>query len=218
MSAFSTVGDVFSDLEFVAPGSALLWGTGVLDRNLQGLHRLPHHASASAHMEGSFTQLLHVLTTPILVLDLVTTRRTSLSSFTFASPTFWAPTALCAVLKLSNVAWNVLLAKTAACVFACGLHSSPPRTLWPRSQSSSHSHTPPRPQHSASTVQTGKLHAPHRHCTSAPTVNDFQCFIAGWHAALVTLATPGVPCQAHFRDVLMRFVPVFSVFTPEMLV
>ena len=31
MSAFSTVGDVFSDLEFVAPGSTVLWGTGILD-------------------------------------------------------------------------------------------------------------------------------------------------------------------------------------------
>ena len=31
MSAFSTVGDVFSDPEFAAPGSALLWGTRCLD-------------------------------------------------------------------------------------------------------------------------------------------------------------------------------------------
>ena len=43
------------------------------------------------------------LTTPILVLHLVTKLPISVSSFTFASPTFRAPTALCAVLKLSIV-------------------------------------------------------------------------------------------------------------------
>ena len=54
MSAFSTVRDVFSDLEFAAPGNALLWGTGGVD----DLHGLPHHAQASTHMEGSCTRLL----------------------------------------------------------------------------------------------------------------------------------------------------------------
>ena len=34
MSAFSTVGDVFSDPEFVAPGNSLLWGFGGLDETL----------------------------------------------------------------------------------------------------------------------------------------------------------------------------------------
>ena len=31
MSAFSTVGDVFSDAEFSAPGNSLLWGLGALE-------------------------------------------------------------------------------------------------------------------------------------------------------------------------------------------
>ena len=31
MSAFSTVGDVFSDQEFSAPGNSFLWGLGALD-------------------------------------------------------------------------------------------------------------------------------------------------------------------------------------------
>ena len=31
MSAFSTVGDVFTDPEFAAPGNSLLWGLGGLD-------------------------------------------------------------------------------------------------------------------------------------------------------------------------------------------
>ena len=38
MSAFSTVGDVFSDPEFAAPGNALFW------TRLAGTARLPHHA------------------------------------------------------------------------------------------------------------------------------------------------------------------------------
>ena len=31
MSAFSTVGDVFSDPEFSAPGNSFLWGLGALE-------------------------------------------------------------------------------------------------------------------------------------------------------------------------------------------
>ena len=31
MSAFSTVGDVFSDAEFSAPGNSFLWGLGALE-------------------------------------------------------------------------------------------------------------------------------------------------------------------------------------------
>ena len=31
MSAFSTVGDVFTDAEFSAPGNSLLWGLGALE-------------------------------------------------------------------------------------------------------------------------------------------------------------------------------------------
>ena len=32
MSAFSTVGDVFTDEEFSAPGNSLLWGLGALEK------------------------------------------------------------------------------------------------------------------------------------------------------------------------------------------
>ena len=31
MSAFSTVGEVFSDTEFSAPGNSFLWGLGALE-------------------------------------------------------------------------------------------------------------------------------------------------------------------------------------------
>ena len=46
MSAFSTVGDVFSDPEFAAPGNSLLWGLGGLDetcRECTGFIIMPRH-------------------------------------------------------------------------------------------------------------------------------------------------------------------------------
>ena len=51
------------------------------------------------------------------------------------SPTSLAPTARGAVHKLSNVAWNVLLARTSANVYASSLPGKTPRILWPRSPS-----------------------------------------------------------------------------------
>ena len=33
MSAFSTVGDVFSDIEFSAPGNSFLWGLGAMEES-----------------------------------------------------------------------------------------------------------------------------------------------------------------------------------------
>ena len=46
MSAFSTVGDVFSDPEFAAPGNSLLWGLGGLDETCcesTGFIIMPRH-------------------------------------------------------------------------------------------------------------------------------------------------------------------------------
>ena len=46
MSAFSTVGDVFTDPEFAAPGNSLLWGVGGLDetcRECTGFIIMPRH-------------------------------------------------------------------------------------------------------------------------------------------------------------------------------
>ena len=54
----------------------------------------------------------------------------------------------------------------------------------------------------------GSRAASRRLCTSAPSVNDSQCFLDTWHSALASLAEPGVPCRGHFRDVLMRRGPV----------
>ena len=46
MSAFSTVGDVFSDTEFSAPGNAFVWGLGALEepnRERTGFLIMPKH-------------------------------------------------------------------------------------------------------------------------------------------------------------------------------
>ena len=46
MSAFSKVGDVFSDPEFSAPGNSFLWGLGAR-RAKSRAHWVSHHAKAS---------------------------------------------------------------------------------------------------------------------------------------------------------------------------
>ena len=63
--------------------------------------------------------------------------------------------------------------------------------------------TPPQPQHLFFHATTRWFDA------SAPGVNDFQCFIAAWDAAVVSMATPGVYRWAHYLDFRMRFVPPF---------
>ena len=96
MSAFSTVGDVFSDPEFVTPGNALLWCIGSLDdscKDCTGFLIMPKRPY-DWRVDLGFV--------------LVTRLRTSLFSFTSASvsPKLLALTASRAVLKLSNVAWR----------------------------------------------------------------------------------------------------------------
>ena len=52
MSAFSTVGDVFKDPEFVAPGNSLLWGLGGLDdtcRECTGFLTMPKRPNGESH-------------------------------------------------------------------------------------------------------------------------------------------------------------------------
>ena len=66
MSAFSTVGDVFTDDEFSAPGNSLLWGLGALEPNLGALEEpnrecwVSHHAKAALRVACAFTWLLQV--------------------------------------------------------------------------------------------------------------------------------------------------------------
>ena len=147
----------------------------------------------SFHTHGGFVHTAATsLTTLILVLHLVTRLRTSLSSFTFTSQTFQAPTALCAVLKLGNVAWNVLLARTTACVSqaACTAIRHEPSAHAAQVQFLTEPHTISTAgfsQHRANgNTPCLVFHAaPRRLETSAPSANDFQCFIA----ARATLAT-----------------------------
>ena len=81
----------------------------------------------SVHMNGGFVAVASS-TTPILASDPVTRQLASLSSFSFA-PTFQAPTASHEVPRLSNVAWNRLLASSSANASANSLRSKPPRIL-----------------------------------------------------------------------------------------
>ena len=60
MSAFSTVGDVFSDTEFSAPGNSFLWELGALEesnRERTGFLIMP---KASMRLAGGYTRLLQI--------------------------------------------------------------------------------------------------------------------------------------------------------------
>ena len=60
MSAFSTVGDVFTDEEFSAPGNSLLWGLGALDEPNRECAGFSHHAKATLRVACPFTWMLQV--------------------------------------------------------------------------------------------------------------------------------------------------------------
>ena len=47
MSAFSTVGDVFTDAEFSAPGNSFLWGLGAVEELNRECAGFLYHAKAS---------------------------------------------------------------------------------------------------------------------------------------------------------------------------
>ena len=109
MSAFSKLGDVFSDREFAAPGNSLLWALG-------GLHGTCRECTSSSCPKSPYEWRVDATaatssTTPTLASDPVTRPLTSLFSFIFVSPACQAPTAAAAALKPNNVAWNVPWAK-----------------------------------------------------------------------------------------------------------
>ena len=98
MSAFSTVGDVFSDPEFSAPAKSFRWGLGELEesnRECTGfliMPKRPYDWRVDPH--GCYNSItLH------LALDPETKPLTFLCFCTFAPPTYLAPTASCAVSK-----------------------------------------------------------------------------------------------------------------------
>ena len=122
MSAFSTVGDVFTDPEFAAPGNSLLWGLGGLDdtyRECTGSSSCP---GARTDGESTLTAATS-MTTPSSALDPVTRQLTFLFIFTCAPPTCLALTASCAVPRPSKGAWIELRVSTSANGSASNSHS-----------------------------------------------------------------------------------------------
>ena len=97
MSAFSTVGDVFSDAEFSAPGNSFLWGLGALEepnRECAGfliMPKRPYERRGDTHGCYKFDNAA--------LGPRVTKPLTFLCSFISAPPTCLAPTASCAVSK-----------------------------------------------------------------------------------------------------------------------
>ena len=105
MSAFSTVGDVFSDSEFATPGNSLLWGLGALDdscRERTGFLIMPMRSyERCVDACGCYK-----FNNADLVSGPATPRSSFPSFFTCAPPTSPVPTVLRAVNKLSSGAWN----------------------------------------------------------------------------------------------------------------
>ena len=94
MSAFSTVGDVFSDPECSAPGNSFLWRLGALEepnRERTGFLIMPKRPCEWIHTAATNT------TTLLSALDHVTKLLTFLYFSISAPPTYPAPTASCAV-------------------------------------------------------------------------------------------------------------------------
>ena len=98
MSAFSTVGGVFSDPEFSAPGDSFLWGLGAVEeqnRECTGFLIMPKRPMAATS-----------LTTQRWAPDLVINPLTSLCSYISVPPTCLAPTASCAANVHNKEEWN----------------------------------------------------------------------------------------------------------------
>ena len=91
MSAFSTVGDVFSDPEFSAPGNSVLWS--LVRRRTRIVSALGFSSCQSVHMSGGWIHTAATNTITLhLALDHVTKPLTFLCFSIFASLTYLAPT------------------------------------------------------------------------------------------------------------------------------
>ena len=112
MSAFSTVGDVFSDTEFSAPGNSFLWGLGALEepnRECTGfliMPKRPYEWRVDTHGCYKFDNL---------ALDPEIKPLTFLCFSTFAPPTYLAPTASCAVSKHNKEGLSADITNTSVC-------------------------------------------------------------------------------------------------------
>ena len=119
------------------------------------------------------------------------------------------------MLKPSNVAWNVLLARTTACACASGLDSDPPRFPQPRGPSPAPPRASHQPNHSTQPIPPKRenlmLHDPHNaplaQCLSAWRKRHPVPLIAAWVAALVSLTSPGAsPLDEHVRSEPFSFL------------
>ena len=114
MSAFSTVGDVFSATEFSAPGNSFLWGHGALEesnRERTGFLIMPKRPYdwRVVHTAATNSITLH------LALDPEIKPLTFLCFSTFAPPTCLAPTASCAVSKHNKEGLSADKTNTSEC-------------------------------------------------------------------------------------------------------
>ena len=149
MSALSTVSDVFSDPEFMAPGNALLWGVGGLDescKNCTGFLIMSKRPYAwrvdldfaprdqTAHLPAFLHLRVTNLPGPDSIMRSSQAQQRRLER---------------ATTKNDRTRLHKRLAQQAA---------SNPLATQPKS-TTSQCHTPPRLQHSASTAPTGKLNA-----------------------------------------------------------
>ena len=103
MSAFSTVGDVFTDAAFPAPGHSLLWGLGALEEPSRIVNALGFSSCQSVLISGV---CIHMAATSLTMLrlawDLETNLLISLCSFIFAIPICLDPAASCVVSKYNK--------------------------------------------------------------------------------------------------------------------
>ena len=105
MSAFSTVGNVFSDPEFAAPGNSLLWGLGALEEQNRECTRfliMPKRQMSGAWIHMAATSL----TTQRWASDLVIKPLTFLCSYISVPLPCLAPTASCAANMHNKEGWN----------------------------------------------------------------------------------------------------------------
>ena len=106
MSALSTVGDVFSDPEFSAPGNSFLCGDMVRWKS-STVSALGFLSCPNAHMSGVWIHMAAAsLTMQRLASDLVINPRTSLFSYISAPPICLAPPASCAANMHNKEEWN----------------------------------------------------------------------------------------------------------------
>ena len=105
MSALCTVGDVFSDPEFSAPGNSFLWD--LVRWKSSTVSALGSSLCRSAHMSGVWIHMAAAcLTTQRWAPDLVINPLTSLCSYISVPLTCLAPTASCAANRHNKEEWN----------------------------------------------------------------------------------------------------------------